>query len=664
MRFFHIRFLVSFLVLFSFASLVLAQQQERDPAKENPIVEQLTKIAPKAVDDFTSATKVMDSGDLETAIIGYRKVLEKAPDFEPALRRLGSILVSTGKREEGLKLCERAVSLNRSPENLWSLVTAKLDLNNPNANPPRETWIAVYDLIKEASDKDPNEEVGLLLLAESSLKADKLDVFRQAVSRLMSSYPDNPSSHFFNAIKLADEGRFDAGIAEVKVAESLGTPEVETARLIAAITAARQEAYPLEPYYLYIYAFLGLVSIWAIGLLLLFLLGRTYSTRALKTLEESDPNDVTGGGHVSLKAAYRKLVSFGGIYYYVSLPVVILLIVVGTAGFIYGSFVVGRIPIYLILGLIFVGAWSIYSFVKVMLTRPKIEDPGRVLNEAEAPKLWELIRQVGAEVNTREVDEIRLTPGSELAVYERGSYREKMSDKADRVLILGVASMNGFSTNAFRAVLAHEYGHFSNRDTAGGDIAHRVNLDLLRTAESITESGANTFHNLAFQFLRLYHFIFRRITHGASRLQEVLADRVAISRYGAPAFKEGLTHVIRQEIVFNVVASQELDSSFKENRALKNLYELKPTGENDLIDIERAVEEAINRPTTEDDTHPSPADRFLQADRISGQSVPDLSGFVWDLFTDRTAITAELSKELDHNVRVARYGNDYDMLGH
>ena len=81
-------------------------------------------------------------------------------------------------------------------------------------------------------------------------------------------------------------------------------------------------------------------------------------------------------------------------------------------------------------------------------------------------------RNVAAAINTRPVNEIRVTHGTELAVYERGGMRVKMQDKAERILIVGVATLNGFSQNAFRAVLAHEYGHFSNRDTAGGDIAY------------------------------------------------------------------------------------------------------------------------------------------------------------------------------------------------
>ena len=39
--------------------------------------------------------------------------------------------------------------------------------------------------------------------------------------------------------------------------------------------------------------------------------------------------------------------------------------------------------------------------------------------------------------------------------------------------------------------------------------------------------------NLGFHFLRLYYKIFTIISHGAGRLQEVLADRLAAYHYGA-----------------------------------------------------------------------------------------------------------------------------------
>ena len=53
------------------------------------------------------------------------------------------------------------------------------------------------------------------------------------------------------------------------------------------------------------------------------------------------------------------------------------------------------------------------------------------------------------------IDEIRITPGTEVAVYEKGTLRERSNDKAKRILILGVGALNGFELNSFRAVLAH-----------------------------------------------------------------------------------------------------------------------------------------------------------------------------------------------------------------
>ena len=169
--------------------------------------------------------------------------------------------------------------------------------------------------------------------------------------------------------------------------------------------------------------------------------------------------------------------------------------------------------------------------IRSLFLKIESEDPGRPLLEGEAPGLWALVREVAETVRTRPVDEIRVTPGTEMAVYERGSFKERIQDRAPRILILGVATLNGFNQNAFRAVLAHEYGHFRHRDTAGGDVAIRVNNDMMKFAFAMIESGQAVWWNVAFQFLRVYHFLFRRISHGATRLQEVLADRVAARKY-------------------------------------------------------------------------------------------------------------------------------------
>ena len=47
------------------------------------------------------------------------------------------------------------------------------------------------------------------------------------------------------------------------------------------------------------------------------------------------------------------------------------------------------------------------------------------------------------------------------------------------------------------------------------------------------------------------HFIFRRISHGATRSRRHWRIVVAASKYGPGAFEEGLKHVVRKSVEFH-----------------------------------------------------------------------------------------------------------------
>jgi Zn-dependent protease with chaperone function len=314
----------------------------------------------------------------------------------------------------------------------------------------------------------------------------------------------------------------------------------------------------------------------------------------------------------------------------------------------------GYIPVKLALIVVIAAVVTIYKMIRSLFVKIESEDPGRALKPEEAPGLWALTREVAQAVSTRPIDEIRVTPGCDLAVYEKGGFREKMQDRAKRVLILGVGALNGMRQSAFSAVLAHEYGHFSHRDTAGGDVALRVEQDMTKFAYAMALAGQAVWWNIAFQFLRVYHFIFRRITHGATRLQEIEADRVAAQNYGAESFEEGLRHVIRREVEFNRVASKEIEDAAQARRDLKNLYQLQVTSETfDQQMIETEINDIITRSTTEDDTHPSPIDRFRLAQRIVCNNPPSSNEMVWNLFASRESLTSEMSKLIDDRLKEA-----------
>jgi len=635
-------------------SCSMAQTPPRDPALENPVIDELGKIAkPETVATFVAATEALDSGKFEDAERQYQEVLKTASDFEPALRRLGYALVALGKRKEGQEMTKKALDRNRSVDNLVGRASSLLASDNPEYRPSPDEISEALSLGREAWQKSGSTDEGSAgVVAETLLMADKIEEFKSFALVLKTKLPNSPRVAYYTAMVLAEDGELDAAEAELARSKELGAPDEIIAPLLAAINKERDEAFfGLGRYRSFLWMALGAVALWAVGLVVLFIVGWGLSKKTLRAIQDSDPNDIRGDKQSSLKKVYRTLVSIAGVYFYVSQPVVIFLIIAFSVSVLIGFLFVGHIPVGLMIGIVFVGGTTIYYMLKSLVTKVKAEDPGRALTEAEAPALWHLVRDVADIIKTRPVSEIRITHGTDLAVYERGGLRAKMSDQAERILILGAAVLNDFDQNSFRAVLAHEYGHFSNRDTAGGDIAFRVNADIARIAESMVASETNTIYNLGFHFLRLFHFLFRRITHGASRLQEVLADRVAAYHFGPDTFNDGLRHVVRREVEFQRMADTEIKAALSGNRAIANLYEIKINGESTQKEIDNEVVAVLGRATTDDDTHPSPQDRFQFVSGIRPSEAEHLDGEVWDLFADRAAITGEMSNVIEKLVR-------------
>jgi Zn-dependent protease with chaperone function len=390
------------------------------------------------------------------------------------------------------------------------------------------------------------------------------------------------------------------------------------------------------------------LAAWAIGLFILFVAGKAFSRLTLRFIERADLNAPVSGAETVLRRHYRRLINVAGAYYYISIPFVIVLVLGIAGGIVYGFLALGRIPIKLVAILVIGAIVTVYKMIHSLFVHVDSEEPGRVLNPEEAPGLWSLTRDVAQDLGTRPLDQIRVTPGTDMAVYERGNYHERRNDSARRTLVVGLGLLPGFDQAPFRAVLAHEYGHLSHRDTAGGDVALRVNQDMMKFAYAMAHAGQAVWWNVAFQFLRLYHFLFRRITHGATRLQEVLADRASALLYGAEPFETGLRHVVRRQIEFRHFASQEIDDAIKSGRALQNIYTLVTHPEKT---IEEEIDQAINRETSEDDTHPSPADRFRLISRVPGPSKPISARPMWSLFADHEAITKEMSSQVERAVK-------------
>jgi Zn-dependent protease with chaperone function len=348
------------------------------------------------------------------------------------------------------------------------------------------------------------------------------------------------------------------------------------------------------------------------------------------------------------RGLYRIVVALASGYFFLSIPFLIFLVVGIAGGVIYFFLAVGRIPLNIV-GVVGISAlYTLFAIIRSVFTRVRQADPGPCLPREEAPQLWTLLEEVASRVGTRPVDTVFVTPFPEIAVTERGGLLKKFTGTGERVLILGLGALPDMTQAQFRAVLAHEYGHFSNRDTAGGGLALQVRASMRNMAYSLAVNHQTHYLNPVWLFLMGYDRVFLRITLGASRLQEILADRQAALAYGARNMIDALTHIVRQSIRFSMQASLELEDALRQRRNPQNLYTLPPIQEETLLKgLNEKFREEMYRATTPYDSHPSIKDRFdlLGEFESSPPSARD-DKMVWDLIPRVQELQSSMSHAL------------------
>jgi hypothetical protein len=166
-------------------------------------------------------------------------------------------------------------------------------------------------------------------------------------------------------------------------------------------------------------------------------------------------------------------------------------------------------------------------------------------------------------------------------------------------------------------------------------------------AMHLARSGAASAINPAWWFVRGFYAIFVRVSQGASRLQEVLADRWAAFAYGSDAFVAGLRHVIDRSVRFDAHLAATLGEVVPKNAALANVYAFVPASPVPGAQIEDEVEKLMNRPASASDSHPRPADRIAWVTKLAAPPRQDAAESdsleAWSLFADRAALEERMT---------------------
>lgn len=664
---------------------------------------------------FERANAREEAGDFEGAIALYTEAHELAPDLDHPIRRRCSAEVALGRAEQARADCEAAMAMRETELNLAAMITfyartgdlahAEPLLERARLVAPNDASILFAAFEVARAERDPTrmdaiisevaplvtdeERVKLhaaaalvaldlpetidhrrfarrhaeaavalapddvdvrLVLLQAEILSDDFSRARATAEGLVRDVPDDFRPHYFLAIVAGNEGELDEARESLDRARSLGLPEPAYRDLDAAIDDVEpvtSKAFSVA------WIIVKALALWGAILLLLLGVGSLLSRIALGASRRI-AQSAAGAAPLAawLRRAYHLVLWLSCGFYYLSLPLLLVVVIGLAVGIIGGVLAAGYVSIKLFAIVGLVAIVTIGAVVKSIFVRVKEEDPGPELDLSAHPKLRAVIDEVAAKVGTEGAHRVFLTPGADIAVFERGGVGRQLGGRAERCLILGAGVLDGLDQRAFKAILAHEHGHFVNRDTAGGGFALAVRQSLVKMAMGLAQGGAAAWYNPAWMFLNAFYRVFMRISHGASRLQEVLADRWAALAYGARAFERGLRHVVARGVRFDVHANMTIDEVVEQKAPLTNLYTYVPSKETPEDDLAKAIEEELGRTASAYDSHPAPKERFefVHALGADDPASDDESLPAWDLFEDRDAIETMMTDEIRANL--------------
>ncbi|HEV7764532.1 MAG TPA: M48 family metallopeptidase [Thermoanaerobaculia bacterium] len=163
--------------------------------------------------------------------------------------------------------------------------------------------------------------------------------------------------------------------------------------------------------------------------------------------------------------------------------------------------------------------WSI-------VPRPiRYDIPGPRLAPEDQPELFAVIEDVARATEQQMPADVYLARDVNAGVLQVGGV---LGFGTRRVLELGLPLLQSLTISQFRAVIAHEFGHYHGGDTRLAPLVYRTRESIGRTVNTLADDDG-VIHK---PFLWYGNF-FMRVTQAISRAQELAADRLSARVAGA-----------------------------------------------------------------------------------------------------------------------------------
>ncbi|QSQ18843.1 M48 family metalloprotease [Pyxidicoccus parkwayensis] len=572
----------------------------------------------------------------EDALLDVKKLLEEAPENPRTYQVAGLLFLQKQQPQEAARALNRALMMGPKGE-LRAELLALLGI----AYVDLERFSDAEDTLNEALELSPDQSTARYQAAVLAGKRKDFARMRDHAVRVIAAEPNSGAGHSLLAAAALGEGDLDRAQAEVKRARELGLDDVMVRAVEAGLANQRPSGLPWEvPLGMVLFLGLSLLGTWAAGRALSSVqldklrAGRVHLMRAEQTASER-----------RVDRLYSAVLWYASLLFYAAVPMLVVLLLMMTGGLFYGliKLHVPSVKLMAIVGVIGVG--GLISIFRGLFAGTSEPEDGRTLEPSEAPELFRALAEVAEVAGVRKVDRVLLSPGVAIGVREAGGRFQVLLGRGERLLYLGLAAVRGLTVSELKAVLAHEYGHFSHGETRLTPIIGRIQTQVVRTIEGMQQLGWASL-NPVYWFLRAYFFVYLQVTAGHGRRRELLADRVSALAYGGDTFGRALTKAIESGDTFQrgLTVAAGLREAGRPTRDLYRTVDATARGTPAPL---RALtrEELLSRPVDAYDSHPPPSERVQRVEGIAGkhpvEDAPALS-----LFADPEKLAEELGGEV------------------
>lgn len=242
------------------------------------------------------------------------------------------------------------------------------------------------------------------------------------------------------------------------------------------------------------------------------------------------------------------------------------------------------------LGLISMGVMVFIFLIKFLFAVSRFDNSGSIeLKEKDQPELFAFVRQVATDAQAPFPKKIFLSADVNAAVFYNSSFWS-MFFPVRKNLLIGLGLVNTVNLSEFKAVIAHEFGHFSQRSMKLGSFVYNVNRIIYnmlfenRGYGNAIDNWARIhgifafFANIAVTIARGIQWVLKQMYElinksymALSREMEFHADAVAASVSGGANLVSALRRVELGQLSYDMVL-EKCNDLFREKKYSSDIY--------------------------------------------------------------------------------------------